>query len=179
MEPFEWASFFHTYRPAALRLARGLSGSEVEAEDLVQEAARSILERAAEGALALESAEHARNYFFRSVHNLAVSSLRRSGRAGRAEGATPLFEARDPGPEELCLREDEGRACERRDRELRAVLASLRETEQEVLRLRYVEGLTFREISERTHTAISTLQARVESALGKIRRKIGKGHAAS
>ena len=46
--------------------------------------------------------------------------------------------------------------------------------ERTILRQRYAEGLTFREIADSTHTAISTLHSRAESALAKIRKKLGK-----
>lgn len=177
----DWGRFFGLYHAAAVRFARGLCGGRVEvAEDVVQEAARSLLERHADGKLELESGAHGRNYFFRAVHNLAVTAGRKaqSGpKTGLGTGSVDDFpgspEVSDdaPGPFELVAGNDEASHL---DEDLRRAIALLPEPERDILRLRYAEGRTFREIADSTHTAISTLHSRTESALAKIRKKLGK-----
>jgi RNA polymerase sigma-70 factor (ECF subfamily) len=175
-EPFaiDWRAFFELYRPMALRFARGLTGDEATAEDLLQEAARELFERVRDGRLALDSAAHLRNYYFRAVRNRAVSALRRAGRARIAEGDPERGAAPDPGPAELAAAGEAGRMRALILRDLEAALAALRPEERDALRLRYGDGLAFREIAERTGTSISTLHARVEAGLAKIRKSIGK-----
>ena len=63
----------------ALRMVRGLATDAAAAEDLVQEAARALIEHGAEHPF--ESRAHARNWYLRCARNLAISGLRRSGRS--------------------------------------------------------------------------------------------------
>ena len=71
--------------------------------------------------------------------------------------------------------EEAKRFQEERVRRLGEVLSTLKPAEAEAVRLRFGEGLTYPEISERTGLSISTLQSRAEAALRKIRKRIGKG----
>lgn len=163
----DWAEFFALYRALAVRLALGITAHPALAEDLAQEAARSTFERARAGELAVESREHARNYFLRAVRNLAASALR--GRRGA--GGTEIARAApspEPGPLDLAAARERD-AGER----LRALLGGLPAAEREALALRYLEGLSYREMSARCAAPISTLQARVEAGLRKIRGRIG------
>jgi len=170
----DWNAFFQLYRPMALRFARGLVGSEAAAEDVLQEAAAGLYERVSDGRLQLGSHEHARNYFFRAVRNRAASSLRRVDRAqGEGEGL-PEHVAQTAGPLELAAEAEAGSLRVDLEGDLEAALGSLGREEQAVLRLRFGEGLGFREISERTGTSISTLHSRVGAGLAKIRMRIGK-----
>jgi RNA polymerase sigma factor (sigma-70 family) len=167
----DWGGFFRQYRPLAVRFATGLvAGDEARAEDLVQEAARALFERAENGELTLESRAHARNYFMRSVHNLAVSGLRR-GRPGELPEA---LEGREEDPRDALEHEELTLARGRRERDVQDAVADLPEPERRVLGQRFGDGLSFREISEREGVAISTLHSRVGAALKKIRDRIGK-----
>ena len=172
------ASFFARYRPLALRFVTGLvRGSDV-AEDLFQEAACAMVERASAGELAFESQAHARNYLFRALRNLAVDRMRDPGRRARrlegdaAEGTEPA--STGPTPFELVSEADEARLRSGHMRLVEEAIRFLKPHERDCLRMRYREGLTYREMAERGGEAIATLQSRVEAALGKIRRKIGR-----
>ncbi len=55
-------------------------------------------------------------------------------------------------------------------RDLHAMLAFLPESQQEVIRLRYFDGLSFKEIAEQTSTSINTTLGRVRYALINLRR---------
>jgi len=169
----DWAEFFALYRALALRIVRGLATDAAAAEDLVQEAARALIEHGAEHGF--ESREHARNWYLRCVKNLAISGLRRSGRSRvepLGEGADPAASAADPAQ---ALSEWETMAARRQlYGDVRRELDTLAAGEREAVELRYVEGLAYREMAARTGKAISTLQARVEAGLQKIRLAIGK-----
>ena len=172
-EELDLAEFFRRYRVMAVRFAAGLVRGEEAAEDLFQEAARALWERFTSGVVQFESQTHARNYLFRSIHNLAVSQLRSPG--SRAVGP-PALEAvsEAPNPREILEQAEEEGEERRRGERVDEAIAGLPEREREALRLRYAQALTYREISKRTGTSISTLQARVEAALGKIRGRLGK-----
>ena len=162
MSELDWDLFFQRYGPVARRFAAGLSGDGELAGDLFQEAAQAVLQRARSG-FEFESAAHLRNYLFKVLRNLAVDARR---------GPRPPVELEEvpdpaPGPEVAA-------ATAQRDRAIAAAVDALRVDEREVLRLRYLEGRTFREIAERTGTSISTLHSRAEAALARVRNRIGK-----
>lgn len=163
----DWEAFFARYRPLALRVAAGLVGPE-RAEEQVQEAARAVVERVRSGH-APRSVEHARNLFLRVLRHGAISEHRAATRRGPAE---ELEEPPDPAPpaDELLGEREE---AERRAALLRDALARLSDDERNALHLRYGEGLTYREMMMRTDRPLSTLQARVEAALAKIRQRVG------
>lgn len=170
----DWAEFFALYRALALRIVRGLASDAAAAEDLVQEAARAMIEHGT--AHGFESREHARNWYLRCARNLAVSGLRRAGRARvepLGEGAESA--AGEPDPAEEVADREAADARKRLLGDVYRVLDALGAGEREAVRMRYVEGLAYREMAARTGKAISTLQARVEAGLRKIRMAIGKG----
>ncbi len=171
----DWQSFFARYRPIAVRFASGLLKNEDLAEDLCQEASEAVYERATTGAMRFESQAHARTYLFRTIRTLAVDSRRQRARSSSREiGLALELPASDPSPVEA-LQVEEGRLDQaRREMALEKAIGGLGSHERDLLRLRFLEGLTFREIAERSGSPISTLQARVEAALEKIRKRVGK-----
>ncbi len=171
----DWGSVITRYRPLALRLARGIVGRAELAEDLVQDAARAVLELSAERRARFESASHARNYFLRTVHNRAVDALRHPEQVlvrPLDPDEPPGSAALDPS-EPLLAAEEDAHRSQALGRLARA-LTALRPPEQEAVRLRYLEGLSLREVSERTGAPISTVHSRIEAALERIRRHLGK-----
>jgi len=171
----DWGALFVRYRIMALRFVQGIVGNLDLAEDLVQEGFRSVWERSQEDGVVFSSEEHARNYLFRALHNLAVDAMRsphrRTGELG--EDQERILDESGPLPQLEAVEERELRAG--MQREITAALHTLKPREEQVVRMRYGEGLRYREIAERTGDSISTLQGRVETALNKIRSKLGKG----
>jgi RNA polymerase sigma-70 factor (ECF subfamily) len=177
-----WEALLARYRPIAVQLARGIVRRAELAEDVVQESACAVLAQAAARGARFESPTHARNYFLRAVHNRAVNALRDPARAHEpvreetlaARPVEPDVLARHgPVPGAAPPAGEEPEPLQRLQHVLRA-LAGLRASEREAVRLRYLEGLSYREISERTGASISTLHSRVEAALERIRARIGK-----
>jgi RNA polymerase sigma factor (sigma-70 family) len=141
-----------------------------QAEDVVQEAVRAVLARSAAGATSFETPEHARNYFLRAVHSRALDVLRGSER----ERVQPAEDADVPEENPSSAFEElEARAL--RAERARHALEGLRPAEREAVRLRYLEGLAFREIAARTGVSISTLHSRVEAGLGRLRERLAEG----
>lgn len=171
-ERHAWGSLFARYRSLALRLAQGIVPRADLAEDVVQDAARALVERAAAGQVRFESEEHARNYFLRAVHNRALDVLRAAegGRTQPLEGA----QGGEPSGRDPLLAAEEREARSFQTERVRRALDSLRPAERELVLQRYLEGLAFREIAARTGESISTLHSRVEAALERIRRTLGK-----
>jgi len=166
----DWADFLGRYRPLALRIARGLAPNAADAEELVDEAVRAVYE-AGSSPPGFETTEHARNVFLRTLRNLAVSRLRAVGRAPRRAPVGALEPpAPAPGPlDALAAREWRGFQRER----LARALEALPPAEREALVLRYLEGLSYKQLAQRAGRPLSTVHARVEAALRKIRARIG------
>lgn len=155
-----------------MRLARGIVPHGDQAEDVVQEAVRSLLEHCASGAARFDSPEHARNYFLRAVHSRALDVVRVSKRerVQPPEGETP-----EPAERERPLAFEEHEARSLRTERMRRALDRLRPAEREAVRLRYLQGLAYREIAERTGESISTLHSRVETGLERLRAQLRQG----
>ena len=166
----DWASFFQEYLPAARRFASGIAAAD-RADDLAQEAARAVFERARAGEVTFRSRAHARNYFFRTLYHQAVDTRRRGGKEQSAAVGELAISEEAPWSGLASL--EAAREAEGRRRLLQEALAGLGEAEQDALRLRFGEGLGYKEMADRTGKAISTLQARVEAAIKKLRQRIG------
>jgi RNA polymerase sigma factor (sigma-70 family) len=144
----ELALLIAQYRSDALRVARRLVRSEAEAEDLTQTAILNVLRRAEH----IEDHSHVKAYLLTTVRNLWRNQLRQKGRR-RFVGAdaAELLAATDAGPEERALTNLDAALAN-------TAFESLSGTSQEVLRLRYVEGLGFLELA--TRLQITTVAAR-------------------
>lgn len=175
MDPINWSEFYALYQPMALRFVKGLVASPDLAEDVFQEAARSVYERLETRKIRFQSKAHLRNYFFQTLRNLAINSLRdpRIKKTKNLDKLAPV-ESKQKEPFELVSQKEQSWFIKRRNMKIQKVISNLKPMEQEAIKLRYIQGLGFREMAERTGTALSTLQARVEAALKKIRKKIGK-----
>jgi RNA polymerase sigma-70 factor (ECF subfamily) len=145
---------------AAYNLARWLARSDADAEDVVQEA---LL-------LAYRNFERQRGpstkaWLLAIVRNCFLSSLRRSAPRARltdpleafGDGAVPAALVSAAVPERDAIAAD-------RARTLDAALGGLSEDYREVLVLRELEGLSYREIAEVTATPIGTVMSRLARA---------------
>src|SRR5688572_19967297 len=157
-----WESFLARYSALAKNLAAGLSGSRDDAADIAQEAMLALLRAEREGGERFESMEHARNYFLRTVRNLA---LRSRARAARVE---PLAELA-PGSE---TRDGQDEAAVARLAALARALESLDLGSRALFDARLRERRTLAEISRDTGVPISTLHAREKALLERLRRAV-------
>jgi RNA polymerase sigma-70 factor (ECF subfamily) len=142
------------------------------ASDLYQSVVRALLESGREFA----SAEHLRNYFFVALRNAAHDLLRtkrRSREVRLPDDPSLLAAPASESPPERLIAEEELERTRRRAAALRAALAALPEAERELLRQRFWERRTFREIREATGTPISTLKSREDAILKKLKKLVG------
>ena len=158
---------------AAYRFARWLSRSSPDAEDIVQEA---VL-RAYRGFDALRGSD-VKAWLLTIVRNCHASAHRQERRRAavplpedtEAEAAEALA-ANTPDPETLTMWRDEERTFER-------LLAGLSQEHREVLGLRELEEMSYREIAEVTGLPIGTVMsrlARARSALKQLWRSETEG----
>jgi len=149
---------------AAYRYARWLSAAPGDADDVVQDA---IL-RAFRGFDALRGTD-VKAWLLAIVRNCHLSAQRQTQRRGYvplpqehdAEDAYALV-ASAPGPEALTIRRDQERALGR-------VLAEMAEEQREVLVLREIEDLDYRQIAAVTRVPIGTVMSRLARARAQLR----------
>ena len=145
---------------AAYNLARWLSRSPADADDIVQDA----MLRAFRGFDGFRGGD-VRPWLLTIVRNC----WRTSGKAEKRRGHEELDEelASDAGgPEEAAL------AASRR-RRIDAMLALLPEEFREVLVLREMQDMSYREIADITSAPIGTVMSRLARARGLLRERIG------
>src|ERR1700722_7235022 len=157
---------------AAYRFARWLAHSRTDAEDIVQDA---VL-RAFRGYEGLRG--DARAWLLSIVRNChATSSQQHKRRAalplpeeGDAQNAH-IMVASEPDPESLSMQRDDERTFE-------GLLGALSQEHREVLALRELEEMSYREIAEVTSLPVGTVMsrlARARSALKELWQKETEG----
>jgi RNA polymerase sigma factor (sigma-70 family) len=154
----------------AYSLAKWLSQSPTDAEDIVQDAALRALQ-----ALSTVSVDRPKPWFLAIVRNAAMTFMVRNRRktvdfAGDMADldALDLRHGHDaaPDPEQELIAHEDGER-------LRQAIASLPSPFLETLVMRDVNGLSYREIAEATETPVGTVMsrlARARSLLAKLLR---------
>lgn len=149
---------------AAYRFARWLSRSAVEADDIVQEA----FLRAFRAFDTLRGGE-VKSWLFtivRNCHATAVQRQRRRGEVGLTQehDAPPGGELRadTPDPESASIEQDQRRMLDQ-------LIAALPEEHREVLLLREMEELSYREIAAVTQVPIGTVMSRLARARAALK----------
>jgi len=157
---------------AAYRFARWLAHSRTDAEDIVQDA---VL-RAFRGYEGLRG--DARAWLLSIVRNCHATSYQQHKRRaalplpeeGDAQNAHVMV-ASEPDPESLSMQRDDERTFER-------LLGALSQEHREVLALRELEEMSYREIAEVTSLPVGTVMsrlARARSALKELWQKETEG----
>lgn len=145
---------------AAYNLARWLARNEQDAEDLVQEACLRAL-RFFPGFRGSD----ARAWLMKIVRNTCYT-WRRANRPlqDAAEFDEQLFapDVRAPNPEEVVLQNDSGTL-------LHKALGKLPRSFREVLILREIEGMSYREIAELTGVPAGTVMSSLSRARNRLR----------
>lgn len=148
---------------AAYNLARWLTHSEEDSQDVVQEAYMRAYRsfRGFRGG-------NARAWLLRIVRNTCYTWLQRNRpRQPTAEFDEELFgpDPSDPNPEEVLLRRDCGKL-------LREALEKLPPNFREVVILRELEGMSYREIADTTGMPTGTVMSSLSRARGRLRRAL-------
>ncbi len=147
---------------AAYNLARWLSRSPADADDIVQDAMLRAF-RAFDGFRGGD----ARAWLLTIVRNCWISA----GRATRRRGHTVLDDemaAAGPDPEENAIQSGH-------QRRLQAMIARLPDDFREVLILREMEDMSYREIADITGAPIGTVMSRLARARAMLREFVKEG----
>jgi RNA polymerase sigma-70 factor (ECF subfamily) len=147
------------YRADIFRFARSLSRSDTDAEDLAQ----SAVVRALAAGTTIREPEKAKWYILRIVRNLATDQARARARVSIEPWAiVPDVAAEDLEPEAIVLRADAQKLP-------RAAFDALAPSQQEILRLRFVEELDYDAVAARLHTTEHAARQRVYRAMQALR----------
>jgi RNA polymerase sigma factor (sigma-70 family) len=145
----------------AYALAKWLSQSPTDAEDIVQDAALRALQ-----ALATVSVDRPKPWFLAIVRNAAMTFMARNRRKTLAYvGDTADLDTLDlpqgdeaaPNPEQELIALQDGER-------LREAIAGLPSPFLETLVMRDINGLSYREIAEATETPVGTVMSRLARA---------------
>jgi RNA polymerase sigma factor (sigma-70 family) len=145
----------------AYSLAKWLSHSPTDAEDIVQDAALRALQ-----ALSTVSVDRPKPWFLAIVRNAAMTFIARNRRKTMAYAgdladldALDLRQGDDatPDPEQELIAMQDGER-------LRQAIASLPPPFLETLVMRDINGLSYREIAEATETPVGTVMSRLARA---------------
>ena len=164
LDPIELERFERTLLPhmrAAYNLARWLTRSDHDAEDVVQEAYL----RAFRFFGGFRGGD-AKAWLLTIVRNTSHSTWRRLGEASTTvplDEDTPEVEDDTLGPEDLLLQKASGQ-------EVREALDALPLEFREVVVLRELEGLSYKEMAEVTQLPIGTVMSRLARARARLRR---------
>jgi len=156
------SALFTQHHERVFRVARRITGSPSDAEDVVQTVFLRIMRRE-EAPLRDEDAA---SYLHRAATNAALDLLRRR-KAARSESIDQADRIRDhvPGPEAL----HEG--SEIRER-LREALAELNPRAAEIFVLRYFDGYGNREIARLLNTSWSTVAVTLHRTRAKLQKDL-------
>ena len=153
-------ALFESEETALLRYAFSLVGRRVVAEEIVQDVFLKLHAN-------WDDVEAPRAWLFTSVRNAAFNYFRKHKR--EVLGSHDVDEsATNVGmetPDDLMQRVDVIRL-------LREMLGELDETDQQLVKLKYFEGLKYREISERTGMSVSNVGYRLHHILKDLSRRL-------
>ena len=154
-----WLRAVHDqYAQSMFRYALALTGSVEDAQDAVQE----VFTRIAKGWKHFGEVRNVNAYLFTATRNAAYSILRRRKRSESLHDA-------------ICT--DLATACVPQDRRTSATIISIREAfsdltveQREVLVLKILHQMTFKEIAEMSGVSCNTIYARYRLGIERLRR---------
>lgn len=152
------------HEAALLRYATRLLGDPHRARDVVQDTFVRLL-----GASRADVETHLAEWLFTVCRHRAVDVLRKEGRMSRlldtdsaADPAKPALVSREPRPGQA-LEAEETRA------ELLRLIDRLPPNQQEVIRLKFQTGFSYKEISRITELSVSNVGFLIHTAVQRLR----------
>jgi len=154
----QWiAQAMRTHERPLMRYATRLLGNVESARDVVQDSFLKLCKQSPE-----ELDGHLRAWLFTVCRNRAFDLLRRKdGQMGTLQEHEPAVEQIDT----VAAQEESGL--------VRDQIAALPDRQQEVLRLKFQEGLSYREIAAITDVSVSNVGFLLHTALKTLRGRLG------
>ncbi len=166
-DPGELERLWRLHVTPLTRYATRLLGDWSQAESVVQEAFIRWMD-----AGAIVPAENVRAWMYRVVRNKSFDLLRHENRGvslDNSEKGEPVDRREGPA-RQVIQKEEQAMLLEE--------ITHLPERQQEALRLKFQEGLTYREIAEATDQTSSTVGWLLHKALSTLRQKMNQPTAA-
>ncbi len=146
------------YERPLLRHARRITRDDELARDVVQDTFLRLCKQDPE-----RLREGLPRWLFTVCRNRALDVAKRSGRTGSlAEGQFEALESDEPTPAQA-LEEQENR------QDVKALLSALPERQQQVLRLKFQDELSYREIGEIAGVSVGNVGYLIHTALRRLR----------
>jgi RNA polymerase sigma factor (sigma-70 family) len=168
-EPSGWETIealFAALESPLLSYVLRLIGERGVAEDVVQEAFMRLHAQ-------FENVREPRRWLYRTVHNLALNERRQAGKTVSldlpAEAGGPSTDTTDPQPlpdEQIARWEGIGL--------VRLSLETLDDRSRELIRLKFNEDLSYKEISERTGLSVGHVGYLLHHALKEVGEELAK-----
>lgn len=156
------AALFEEHHERVYRVARRITGSAEDAEDVLQTVFLRLVRREGDG----PDADDPTRYLHRAATNASLDLLRRRA-AARLEPIARADQVRDrtPGPD----RRHDGEQLKKR---LREALAGLSPRAAEIFVLRHFDGLGNREIARILNTSWSTVAVTLHRTRAKLQKDL-------
>lgn len=163
--PVQWVAemFGRLEVPLVAYARRQLWGDLDGARDIVQDAFVKLCQEAWP-----DIEPHATAWLYRTCRNRAIDISRREGRMNAIHTVTDVASLRDRTEHGPDHRAEEGEQLE----QLRAGVGQLTEQQQEVLRLRLHDGLSYRQIAEVTGLTITNVGYHLHQAISQLRTRL-------
>lgn len=147
------------YIPLCEYAFRFCNGDQDLTEDVVQEVFARIWERRAGWVPKIS----VKSYLFRSVHNQAISNLR------KAKHETPMNEAVEGSTPATDLTPIEAIHNDELDQRIQRAIKNLPERRREILTLRMIHELSYKEIADTLEISVNTVDTQLRRALKSLR----------
>lgn len=153
-------TLFETEEASLLRYAFSLIGRRAVAEEIVQDVFLQLHAR-------WDQIDSPKAWLVRSVRNGVYDYLRKNRREtlGSDDGHVSAASDDDQSPENLLLRAEATGA-------LRKILNELDEMDRQLVKLKYFDGMKYREISEQTGLSVGNVGYRLHHILKELARRL-------
>lgn len=163
--PADWVAevFARLEVPLVAYVRRQLWGDLEAARDIVQDAFVKLCQQ-----VWPDIEPHATAWLYRTCRNQAIDLSRREGRMNAIHTGTDLASLQDRAGHGPDHRAQEGEQLD----QLRAGVGELTEQQQEILRLRLHDGLSYRQIAEVTGLTVTNVGYHLHQALSQLRTRL-------
>lgn len=154
----DWISCaLNEHEPSLIRYAQFFVGDVEVARDVVQDAFLKLCRQEQP----VESA-HLKRWLFKVCRNGAIDHFRKENRVSHSNIAVSEIVGREQDPERSMEQQETHQA-------VLARIATLPKNQQEVLRLKFQSGFSYREIAEVTGLTVSNVGVLLHTAISKLR----------